>query len=116
MKTPDEPNCQPTNTQTGMLPSRQSTSQQQPPNGQGLITSVPIQQQLPNHQSSTIPSTSPPSQQTAPTTRPGLNPSVPAFTVPTSSALLTEANEPVLLQPALADVYDPHNPQSTLKV
>ena len=54
-----------------------------------MVKARSLQQQLPNHQGSTVPSTSAPSQQTAPMTRPRPNRSVPAFTVLTSSALVT---------------------------
>ena len=45
-----------------------------------------------------------------------LNPSAVHFNGSASSTLLTEVNEPVLLQTALANIDDLQNPQSTVKV
>ena len=50
---------------------------------------------------------------TASTTKPGLNPGAPTFP---AIGLLTEANETVLLQTALTNIYNLNNPQALLQV
>ena len=50
-----------------------------------------------------------------PTSRPGLNPNAATFATPSTTTLFVDTNKAVLLQTALADVYDPLNPQSTCK-
>ena len=54
-------------------------------------------------------STSPPTQ------CPGLNPNATAFAMPSTITLCMDTNKAVLLQTALADVYDPLDPHSTCK-
>ena len=44
----------------------------------------------------------------------GLNPAAPVF--PSSSNLLTVANQSVLLKTALTSIYDPRRPQDMLRV
>ena len=65
---------------------------------------------------SSVPSLGLSNEPTTNNPRQGLNSSSTAFDVQPSTALYTEANKTVLLQTALADIYDPYNPQSTLTV